>query len=98
MKVVTGNRLADGAVVYLAPDGAWAERLSDARLIEDGEAEAVAEEAKKRVTEIASAYLIEAEAGRAVGREAIRETIRSAGPTVRKDLGKQAEQQRERAQ
>lgn len=92
MKAVTGNRLTDGVVVYLASDGAWTERLADARLLADEEADAVLVEAQKRVTEIASAYLITAEeGGRAGGREVIRETIRSSGPTVRTDLGKQAE-------
>jgi hypothetical protein len=45
---------------------------------------------------IASAYLIEAEAAGPVGREALRETIRRNGPTVRRDLGKQAELVNER--
>lgn len=92
MKAVTGNRLTDGVVVYLAPDGAWTERLEKARLFEDGEAEAALAEAQSRVTEIASAYLIEAEeGGRPAGRAVVRETIRNSGPTVRPDLGKQAE-------
>ena len=92
MKAVTGNRLTDGAVVYLSPNGAWTERLADARLLADEGADTVLAEAQKRVTEIASAYLITAEAGgRPGGREIIRETIRNSGPTVRTDLGKQAE-------
>jgi len=92
MKAVTGNRLTDGVVVYLSSNGAWTERLSDARLLADEDADAVLAEAQKRVTEIASAYLITAEeGGRAGGREIIRETIRNSGPTVRTDLGKQAE-------
>lgn len=97
MKAVTANRLHDGVVVYLAPDGSWTERLADAALYDAAAAEPALAAARARVTEIASAYLIEAEAGRAVGRETIRETIRSAGPTVRRDLGKQAEETRERA-
>ncbi|MBB5517250.1 DUF2849 domain-containing protein [Amphiplicatus metriothermophilus] len=91
MKAITGNRLTDGVVVYLAPDGTWTERLEKARLFEKEEAEAALEAARRRVTEIASVYLIEAEpGGKAAGREALRETIRNAGPTVRPDLGKQA--------
>jgi len=79
MKAVTGNRLADGAVVYLASDGAWTERLANARLLADDEADAILAEAQKRVTEIASAYLIAAEAGgRPGGREVIRETMTRA--------------------
>lgn len=82
MKALTGNRLRDGRVVYLAPDDTWAESLADAALFDDADAEAVLEAGKSRVTEIADAYLIDAAAGAPIGREALRETIRSTGPTV----------------
>jgi len=91
MKAVTGNRLADGAVVYLDTDGAWTKHLADAALYQDGEAEAALERARAQSTIMAGVYLIEAEAGgKAAGRAALRETIRASGPTVRTDLGKQA--------
>lgn len=32
-KVVTANRLTDGAVVYLAPGGSWSGFLSEARVL-----------------------------------------------------------------
>lgn len=86
MRAITGNRLADGRVVYLAENGAWTERLSEAQLFEAAGAEAALAAAKARVREIASAYLIDADANGAAGREALRETIRSKGPTVRPDL------------
>lgn len=91
MKAVTGNRLSDGRVVYLAPDDQWTERLSEAQLFADDDAAPVLAAAQSRVTEIASAYLIDAEAQGAAGQKALRETIRATGPTVRSDLGKQAE-------
>ena len=92
MKAVTANRLADGVVVYLADDGSWAEDISAARAFADDAAGAALEAARRRATEIAAAYLIDvAEGGRPAGREALRETIRSSGPTVRRDLGKQKE-------
>ncbi len=91
MKAVTANRLTDGRVVFLAPDGLWAERLAHAAFFDDASAESVLAQARSRITEIASAYLIEVgEGGSAAGREALRETIRDTGPTVRSDLGKQA--------
>lgn len=93
MKAVTGNRLADGRVVYLAPNDSWAERLAEAACIADDEAAEMLAAAKSRATEIADAYLIEFEGDEVKGREKLRETIRSAGPTVRCDLGKQAEAQ-----
>lgn len=91
MKAITANILKDGHVVYLASDEMWTDHLSEAALFESAESEAALERAKARVTEITSAYLIDAEAGAASGQKALRETIRSAGPTVRRDLGKQAE-------
>jgi hypothetical protein len=32
--VVTANRLVDGIVVYLAPDGSWTEEIGRARIVE----------------------------------------------------------------
>lgn len=90
MKAITANRLADGAVVYLAPDGAWAEDLADAAGFPPDCAEAALEKARARLTEIAAAYLIDIGAdGAPAGREAFRERIRRVGPTVRPDLGRQ---------
>ncbi|HXI86674.1 MAG TPA: DUF2849 domain-containing protein [Parvularculaceae bacterium] len=90
MKAVTGNRLKDGRVVYLAPDDSWTDCLGRAMLFDDADAEPVLMAAKSRVREIANAYLIEAGLGGATGQKALRESIRAAGPTVRNDLGKQA--------
>jgi len=94
MKAVTANLLKDGRVVYLAEDNSWAERIADARLLDDAEADAVLAAAKARATEIAAAYLIDADTKGAAGQKALRETIRATGPTVRRDLGKQAEANR----
>ena len=92
MKAVTGNRLCDGAVVYLADDDRWTPNLSKAARFEDGDAEAVLAAAKTRVTEIAEAYLIDVdETASPAGRQALRETIRKSGPTVRPDLRCQSE-------
>jgi len=90
MKAVTGNRLDDGRVVYLAPNDTWTEHLGCAAQFSDEDAADVLAAAKTRVTEIAEAYLIEVDGKAAAGREALRETIRSAGPTVRRDLCKEA--------
>ena len=90
MKAITANLLRDGRVVYLGENGAWTDHLRKALPIANDDAEAALAEARARVTEIAGAYLIEFEDGAAAGREALRETIRSKGPTIRTDLGKQA--------
>lgn len=91
MKAVTANRLSDGAVVWLGPGDRLAERFEDAALYTDEEAMDALARLSAQVTRVAGAYLIEAGASGPVGREALRETIRANGPTVRRDLGKQAE-------
>ena len=68
-----------------------ANRLSDGAVVYLGDDEAALTAAQGRKTEIADAYLITvSEDGALSGRERLRETIRTAGPTVRLDLGYQA--------
>lgn len=93
-QVLTANRLIDGEVVYLAPDGAWVERLEGARLFDaKAEAEASLEVGLKaeREQKIVHAYLFDVKHDNgALKPVKQREVIRAAGPTVRRDLGKQA--------
>ncbi|MEO1014702.1 MAG: DUF2849 domain-containing protein [Pseudomonadota bacterium] len=92
MKAVTANLLTDGRVVYLRADGEFVDRLEDATRFEAEAAKSALEGALARKTEFAGAYLIDVtEDGAPAGREAWKESIRNAGPTVRPDLGKQAE-------
>ncbi|MEZ5893209.1 MAG: DUF2849 domain-containing protein [Parvularculaceae bacterium] len=92
MKAVTGNRLDDGAVVYLGDDDRWTKHLCAAARFADDDAKSVLAAAQKRVKEVADAYLVDIDAvGALTGRETLRETIRKSGPTVRTDLGYQAE-------
>lgn len=91
MKAVTANRLTDGAVIWLGRDGALAERFEGAVLYTDEEAPAALAGLAAQATLVANAYLIEADGSGPAGREALREGIRRNGPTVRPDLGKQAE-------
>ena len=91
MKAITANRLSDGAVVYLGDDDQWTAAVARAARFADEDAEAALAAAQSRKTEIADAYLITvSEDGALAGRERLRETIRTAGPTVRVDLGYQA--------
>ena len=90
-KVMTANRLHDGVVVYLANDGAWCERVADARI--------AATEAEERALEkraagdehdllVVEAYLFDVDPkpdGPAPLSQ--RERIRAAGPTVGTDFG-----------
>lgn len=91
MKAITGNRLSDGRVVFLAANDVWTVDLAVAALFSEEEAQAALAAARRRTREVADAYLIEVDKGRPAGREALRESIRAAGPTVRRDLGRQAE-------
>lgn len=93
MKIVTANNLQDGAVVYLSDDDQWTLQPTNAARFEDGDAEIVLAAAQSRIEEITDAYLVSVDrAGEITGRETLRETIRKAGPSVRQDLGAQAEQ------
>lgn len=90
-KAITGNDLNYGRVVYLDADNQWTQDLKDAAIFPADEAEAVLEAAQARVREITEVYVIDVEQDAVpTGRAALREEIRSAGPTVREDLGKQA--------
>lgn len=94
-QALTANRLIDGVVVYLTADGGWSESLQDAEVAEGKEAaEALLARATPFVerNEIIEPYLFEVEKqDEAIRAVSVRETIRQAGPTVRLDLGKQAE-------
>lgn len=86
MKIVTANRLDDGAVVYLAEEDCWTDRLHEAARFSDDDAELVLAAVSLRVREIAGAYLVSVDnEGALNGRDALRETIRQSGPTVLND-------------
>jgi hypothetical protein len=94
LKVVTANRLGDGAVVYLAAAGAWSAWLEDAAAAEtpDGEAALLshAEQAvETRLVVGPYAMAVTRDRGR-LRPTSQREVIRARGPSVRPDLGKQA--------
>lgn len=93
LKVLTANRLRSGDVLYWKPDG-WTERLADAEVFaEDAAAEAALAGAQASVAanQVVTPYLFEVrqtKAGFVPLKE--REIIRSLGPSVRPDTGKQA--------
>lgn len=60
--VVTANRLIDGVVVYLAPDGGWVEEVARAKLAgSEEQTKALESEAAKAVAErrVVSVYPME---------------------------------------
>ncbi|TPK96155.1 DUF2849 domain-containing protein [Mesorhizobium sp. B2-4-12] len=94
MKILTANRLGDGIAVWYA-DGGWAETVDQADPAHDKAAEDRLEAIGARAfaaNEVVDVNLIDAEIVDGVVEPVrLREKIRAAGPTIRGDLGKQAE-------
>lgn len=93
----TGNRLLDGEVVWLGRGGAWVESVELAFLAQtEDERTAAAALASKADADnhVVEPYEIEATVEKGVVTPVgFREQIRAAGPTIRTDLGKQAQRQ-----
>ena len=94
-KALTANRLSDGDVVFLTRSGDWSLSVDDAALALEPDATKALEARGREAEEanvVTGAYLFDTELrdGR-VRALHIRERIRTLGPTVRQDLGKQAE-------
>ena len=92
-QVMTANRLADGTVVFLGARG-WVEGLGAATVAATPQ-QANALDALGRqgmaVNEVVDAYLIEVANEEGTTRPVkLREHLRTLGPSVRPDLGKQA--------
>jgi len=87
---LTANRLIDGTVLYWK-GGAWTESLAEADLFENeaaGKASLEAARVSAARNEVVNPYFIEMKGARPLKE---REIIRALGPSVRTDLGKQAE-------
>ncbi len=100
-QIVIASRLGDGRVVFLAKGArpgavVWAPLIGDAELASDDERAAellaLAETDAGQRHEVVDPYLIDVveEAG-GLRPTKYREAIRCLGPTIRADLGKQAE-------
>lgn len=85
-KVLTGNELLSGDVVWWGADG-WTARLEDAVGLEKAEGEELlaAEQARARINDLALVDVRPCE-NRTWWPLKIRERIRGLGPTVRADL------------
>ena len=92
-RIVTANRLGDGAVVYLAPEGRWCVSVAGALVAPHDALEPLLAMAERGVRDrlVVSPYAIGVEQAAGLLRPShIKEVIRATGPTVRRDLGKQA--------
>jgi len=100
MKVLTANRLSDGIAVWYA-DGGWAETVGHADIAHDKTAEdrleaiGAAASANNVVVDVNLVDVTVADG--LVEPVRLREKIRAAGPTIRTDLGKQANPEAARA-
>lgn len=92
-QVLTANRLRDGEVVYWR-DGAWVTALGVSQVLHaegDAKAALAAAEAFVREHVVVNPYLFEVrEVGVGLRPVEEREIIRATGPSIRRDLGKQA--------
>ncbi len=89
-KILTANRLQDGLVIYLGKDGWSADIDAALKAFNDEAAAALDYQGKQsaRRNEVADPYLIDLDDD---GPVRWREEIRANGPTVRRDLGYQAD-------
>ena len=94
-QVMTANRLRDGDAVFLTRAGIWSEKIDDAALVQEPQATAALEaraDGDVMANHITGQYLIDAERIDGKIRATLtRERIRTLGPSVRLDLGKQAD-------
>ncbi|WP_419908643.1 DUF2849 domain-containing protein [Hoeflea sp.] len=94
-KVLTANRLSDGIAVWLGANGQWLENIDNALIARHQEAVDALEEAGKSAFNknlVVDVDLIDVEETDGdIYPIRLRERIRAAGPTIRTDLGKQAE-------
>ncbi|HEX8471443.1 MAG TPA: DUF2849 domain-containing protein [Brevundimonas sp.] len=86
MKIVTANRLSDGRVIYVGADGSAVDDLSQAAVLDADQAESALAQAAARPDTFVNPYLVETDHGVFTGRDRLKESIRSAGPTVGNSL------------
>ena len=94
-QVLTANRLSVGEVVYWNATKGWVTYLHEAEILPDDQAEVVLKsDGARSVVErlVVNPYLFEVRVdGGSVVPVKTREAIRAAGPSARRDLGKQAD-------
>lgn len=92
--IITANRLADGVVVFVDTSGGWTEDFHRAAVFAEEPRKAALNAAKQSEArnEVVDPYEVEIETRNGhFTPKALREAIRASGPTIRRDLGKQAE-------
>lgn len=95
MKIITANLLLEGDVVWLGAGNIWVGSVQAAKIFssqeELGSALKVAEASVVR-REVVEPYALEVtQVNGVITPTTIKERIRTQGPTIRRDLGKQSE-------
>ena len=94
-QVLTGNRLSVGEVVYWNAAKGWVSYLHEAEILPDDKAEGILKSDGARSVQerqVVNPYLFDVRVdGSTVVPVKTREAIRAAGPSARRDLGKQAD-------
>ena len=91
-QIVTANRLIDGVVVFQDEAGGWSEDFARAAVRDDSAAALARAGQDVAACLVLDPYAIEVELRNGhYAPKALREAIRATGPTVRRDLGKQAD-------
>ena len=82
MKVLTANRLTDGAVVYRGWDKGWTPELDQAERLDDADAAIALAAAEAQSNLLVGPYLVSVDDKGPSGRDRNKERIRARGPTV----------------
>ena len=84
MKVLTANRLTDGAVVYRKPDQSWVRTIADAKILDSDAVSALADaQADVAAAKVVGLDLIDiVQTDKGPQPVSLRERIRAFGPTV----------------
>ncbi len=100
-QILTANHLKGGHVVFLAEGGSWSPWIDDAVVARTKERAAELESKgneQAKLNIVVGPYLVDvAEENGRLRCSHIREQLRTQGPSVRRDLGKQATTTTERA-
>lgn len=96
MKIITANRLSDGRVIYLGEKGSPVDSLRLAGLFDEQAAASALEWAAGNPAVFVNPYMVEVQVSedgnghaglrQPSGRDRLKETIRSAGPSVGNSL------------
>jgi hypothetical protein len=83
-RMITANRLSDGACVWMDGTGAWSTDINQGKWVEEAEADALLERAAEGVKRclVVGPYVIDVVVDGGVTPVRFREQVRANGPTI----------------